>query len=479
MKIIISIILILLSINNGYSQKDSIDIFISSKMRELRIPGLQLAIVKNGQIIKTESYGIANIEDSIKVNSNTTFVLNSITKAFTGVAVMQLVEQKKLSLDEPVSHYIDSLPTDWQRVTIKQLLTHTSGIPDMMDSTGKIIATWENVQKLPMDFNTNENFKYNQTNYVLIGRIIDKLSGMTFTKFIQEGQLKKIGAMRTLEAGFGHYQSVIPHSARGYTYYIDGSLTHVYEEFPLPFRTAAGMSATANELANWVIALQNGVLLKDTSSLSRLWKPAILNSGRTKGFNNLINGYAIGWPVVSRTDHPAAAAVGGGRSALFVYPNDAMAIIVLTNLEGASPEKFIDDIAGFYIPEMKKSKGFGLSPSLKLVRQSLESKGYGFAIRTYNNLKKKNKDFVLEEREVNKWGFQLLTENKKTEALEIFKLNVYLFPESANTYDSLAETYAILGNKSLAIINYSFALKYNPKNTNAVEQIRKLKSASD
>jgi len=485
MRNIIYIFIFLLKFSIGFSQSDSIDVFLESQMLKRNIPGLQLAIIENGAIVKTGNYGLANIQDSISVDSNTIFTINSMTKAFTGVAIMQLVEQGKLDLSAPVSEYLDGLPVEWRTVTIKQLLTHTSGIPDIMDSNGKMVsnagddASWKKVQELPMDFKPNEQFRYNQTNYLLLGRIIDLLSETRFTEFIKGQQLQKVNMKKTASAGFGHFQDVIPHSARGYTYFRNGKLTSVYEEFSPFLRTAAGMSSTAKELAAWIIALQNGQLLKNQASLTTLWTPAILNNGKTGGFNRLLNGYALGWPVIARAEHSAVAPIGGGRAALFVYPKDNLAIVILTNLQGAFPESFIDEVAGFYIPEMKRSNGFGLPPFIKLVWEQLEKKGYKYSIQTVENIKKKNKNFELKENEINSWGYQLLEQDEKKKALEIFKLNIYLFPESANTYDSLGEAYAILGMPSLAIKNYEFSLKLDPKNTNATEQIEKLKSKQE
>ncbi|MFD0762262.1 serine hydrolase domain-containing protein [Lutibacter aestuarii] len=346
-KIFLSILTLIASLN-VFCQSDNIDKYIKSKMQEKSIPGLQLAIVKNNKIIKTGAYGIANIEDSIRVDSETTFAINSMTKAFTGVAVMQLVEEGKIALEDPISNYIDSLPDNWKSITIKQMLTHTSGLPNMMDYNAKIIASWEEVQKLPMVFEPNSNFQYNQTNYVIIGKIINKISGSTFQEFIKERQLKLISADRTMESGFGHYQSVIPHSARGYTYFINGSLTHAYEEFPEEFRTAAGMSSTAIELANWHLALQNGTFLKKPKNLSTLWTPAILNNGETKGFGGTLNGYAIGTPIMIKPNKSKIiASIGGGRSAALTFLDKEVTIIVLTNLKGAFPERFIEEILEF------------------------------------------------------------------------------------------------------------------------------------
>ena len=451
-------------------------------MQKRRIPGLQLAIVKNGEIIKTGNYGLANVQDSIPVDSRTLFTINSITKAFTGIAIMQLVEAGKLKLSSPVSSYLNDLPDSWKAVTIQQLLSHTSGIPDIVDEVETVLISpfsfeesWKQVQALPMAFKPGEQFRYNQTNYLLLGRIIDTLGGMPFTEFITKGQLLKSNMPNTIRAGFGANKEVIMHTAGGYQYR-KGKLTNMFFSFEYSLQTAAGMSSTTTELANWVLALQSKQLLNEEASIDALWTPAKLNNGRIGGFTRLLNGYAAGWPIVARQEHPATAPVGGGRSAVFVYPNDNLSIVVLTNLLGGSPDAFIDEIAGFYIPDMKESNGFGLSSSIKLVRAELEKSGYNNAITAFEKIKKSNKTFELNENEVNDWGYKLIKYKRITDALELFKLNVYLYPTSANAFDSLGEIYAELGNNTLAIINYEQAFKLNPKNSNAEEQIKILKA---
>lgn len=331
----------------AYCQTTKIDDFIKTKMTERNIPGLQLAIVKKEQIILSKSYGIANIEDDIKVDDSTTFAINSMTKAFTGVAIMQLQEQGKLDIEDPIQDYLDNLPESWRNITIKQCLTHTSGLPNMMNDYAEILATWEEVQQLPIVFEPNTDFEYNQTNYTILGKIINKLSGMSFQKFIQEHQLKPVNANRTIEAGFGHYEAVIPHSARGYSNFKTGNLTHAYEYFPEDMRTAAGMSSTALDLANWHIALQNGELISK-QSLKQLWTPAILNNGKTKAFGGNLNGYAIGTPIMLMdSGEKIVATIGGGRVAALTFPDKETTIIILTNLQGAFPERFIEELLQF------------------------------------------------------------------------------------------------------------------------------------
>ena len=166
MKIKISIIIIILSINYAFAQNDSIDGFIESQMTLRKIPGLQLAIVKNNELVKLKSYGLANIEDAIAVDNETVFSINSITKAFVGVSVMQLVEQGKLDLNVEISTYLTDLPKTWKSLTLKQLFTHTSGLPIIMNKdTGDLISaegiesSWELAKTLPMTSEPNTKFE--------------------------------------------------------------------------------------------------------------------------------------------------------------------------------------------------------------------------------------------------------------------------------------------------------------------------------
>ncbi|UOQ51219.1 serine hydrolase domain-containing protein [Hymenobacter cellulosivorans] len=462
---------------------DSVDMLVQNKMRQLRIPGLQLAVVHHGKIVKLNNYGLANVQDSVPVTSRTVFPINSITKAFTGVAVMQLVEAGKLDLAAPIGQYLPGLPAAWQPVTIRQLLAHSSGIPNIMPDDEQVSeaeqqAAWAKVQTQPMEFKTGEKFGYNQTNYLLLGKLIDKLSGQPFAQFIEQKQLWAVGMPRT---GFADAHTVTPHAVRGYSFLhaVDGELRrgkelrNVFEVFAPMLYTAAGLNSTAADMAHWALALQQGQLLKP-ASLTTLWTPVPLNNGQTAGFSRQLNGYAAGWPTVGRPEHPAAAAVGGGRSAVFVYPNDDLAVVVLTNLIGANPDRFVDEIASFYVPDMRVATGFGLPPQLRALHQQLRKQGFDKALELVRQEQKKNAAYQLPEDDVNAWGYSLLRQNQPKEALEIFKLNVSLYPSSANTYDSLAETYQELGNKPLAVKNYKQVLKLDPNSRNAAEQLKKL-----
>jgi CubicO group peptidase (beta-lactamase class C family) len=463
---------------SAQSTSDSIDIFIKERMTQMKIPGLQLAVIKNGKLEKLAHYGLANIEHHVAVNSKSTFSINSMTKAFVGIAIMQLQEQEKLKVDDPISKYISDIPDEWKSITIRQLLSNTSGLPNNIDEKEQVLGdgteaqNWEMVKKLPMQFKPGERFSYNQTGYYILGRIITKLSSEHFTKYIEDNQFKVADMSATQ---FGDSNDIIPNSAGAYSTIVnvdgkwinDGKLHNAFATFPIFFRTATGIISTSEDLGKWLIALQSGKLLRNKNSLRELFTSVKLNDGHIDGFNKLTNGYALGWPTVVRDEHPAAAPVGGMRSALFLYPKDNLSIVVLTNLQGSNPEWFIDEIAGYYLPDMKVKNGFGLSKNLKLLRQELIKNKFQNSFKIYSNIKRSNKDFSLSEDEINSWGYQLIEQNNKQEALQVFQLNILLFPKSSNVYDSYAETLELLGNRKEAIINYRKSLELNPENSNA------------
>lgn len=462
---------------------DSIDLFLKQKMQERHIPALQVAVIREGKIIKNTTYGIANLENNIAAKPESIFSVNSITKAFVGVAIMQLAEEGKLKIADPLSIYLDSLPTAWQTITLQQVLTHTSGLPDILDAEEQVMGhgdenlAMDEVKKLHVEFKAGDKFRYNQTGYVLLGQIITKLSGMHFTQFIENRQFKIAGMKLTR---FGDSYDMIPNYAGAYTMnrqvgnrFIKNKVPGIgYMQFPVFFRTAAGILSTSTEMANWIIALKAGKLLKNKSSIEIMWAPAVLNNGKIGGFNKLNNGYGLGWPTVTRTDHPAVGPVGGGRSALFIYLKDDLSIIVLSNLMGSNPEQFIDEIAGYYIPDMHTANGFGLSPALTKLRTELLKQGFSNADRTAASLLKKDTALKFDEDELNDWGYLLLSQKKPKEALSIFTLNTKLFPKSANTYDSLGEVLELEGDNKNALLNYRKSLSLNPGNQHAANRIK-------
>ncbi len=456
--------------------KALVDEIIQREMKERKIPGVQLAVVQNGRIVLSRSYGTANLQYNIPVSNTSVFPINSNTKIFTGVAVMQLVEQDKIKLDDPISTYLDDLPAEWQKITVDQLLTHISGLPEILKlldpMTGNIgplkteAAIWEKLKTLPLEFKTGEQFSYNQTNYYLLGKIIEKLTRTSFAGFFENKQFRTANLKNTV---FGDSRDIIQNYAPSYSYNrfsdgkkIENKLINVYTEFPDFVRTGSGLNSTAEDMANWILALQNGRLFQKASTLDRMWSPGKFNNGTPTN-------WARGWGIAKfRKNHKAIGMSGGNRSALLVYPDDHLAVIVLTNLAGSAPEDFIEEIAGCYDPDITKAD------PLTYLRKSLREKGFDKAIEVVKKEQKANPEFDPKEDELNNWAYRMMANGQQKEALEIFKLNVHLFPESWNAYDSYGEILLKMGDRNKAIEMYRRSIALNPDNENGKKVLRQI-----
>lgn len=319
-------------------------------MQERRIPGLQIAVIKDDRLALLESYGFANVENRVPVTGQTLFPLNSGTKSFTGVAVMQLAEAGLVQLDAPVSRYLDDLPPAWRTIRVRQLLAHTSGLPDIVNQPGPVAGAteasmWNAVKQQPLTSPIGERFNYNQTNYGLLAQIIAKQAKVSYAQFLAERQFAVADMPLTT---LGDSYDLVPNAATIYSYFPrrtlapdDASrLSHWVYDIPYSLHAGGGIQTTAGELARWVIALSSRKLISADSTRS-MWTPERLNSG-------VDGAWAAGWPVLATGAHRQLAGIGGNRSAFIVYPDDRLAVIVLTNLVGGNPERFIPQIAEIY-----------------------------------------------------------------------------------------------------------------------------------
>lgn len=324
---------------------------VQERMAKEQIPGLQIAVVQDGRIVLNEALGLANLEHGIKVTPESRFSINSATKSITGVAAMQLVEAGRLELDAPISRYLADLPAAWAAIPVRHLLSHQSGLPEIIDGQGVIGASeaeaWAAVRAKPVEAADGARFAYNQTNYALLGRIISQQAGMGFADFFQQRQFTPAGMDRTL---LGDSNDIIPGRAQAYSFYrslrggaeIKGDVLGQWrDDFPPFMRTGAGVMTTATDMAKWLVALDQGRLLKpETRAL--MWQRDTLKDGKP-------GEWAMGWPVLESRGRRILAGIGGARSAFFVYPDQRLAIVVLTNLAAANPQRFIDDVATIYL----------------------------------------------------------------------------------------------------------------------------------
>src|SRR5262249_18680560 len=251
-------------------------------MASNHIPGLSLAVLREGKIILAKGYGVSNLELATAVTEKTAFVIFSLTKTFTGVATMMLVEEGKISLADPIAKHLAGLPAAWQQVTIRHLLSHTSGLPDYTNSFTKIKQVLKDyshpellqlVANNPLVFPTGERWLYLNTNFYLLGTLIEKIRGKTYEQFLRERIFTPLGMSDTR---IDSHCELIPNRADGYSWSDSGFRNALRLSPTLTFSTA-GLVSTVLDLAKWDAALYTERLVKK-STLEQMWTNARLNN---------------------------------------------------------------------------------------------------------------------------------------------------------------------------------------------------------
>jgi tetratricopeptide (TPR) repeat protein len=240
-------------------------------------------------------------------------------------------------------------------------------------------------------------------------------------------------------------------------------LRPVIERF-LPSRHgASGLNTTAADLAAWVIALEQGALLRPDTR-EALWTPATFSDG-TAGQ------WAMGWQVLQRGSLRVVGMTGGGRAAFSIYPEQRLAVILLTNLAGAYPEDLVDTIASLYAPDLTLT-------GVPALRTHLEATGFADVSAAATAVERVSPGMTWPESELNDWGYRLLSAGRTKEALAVFAFIVERFPRSGNAHDSLAEAFATIGDTPAAVRHYRRSLELDPQNTHARRQLERLAPAN-
>jgi CubicO group peptidase (beta-lactamase class C family) len=325
-----------------------IDSAVRAAMEARRIPGMQVAVIKYGLIIKKGNYGFANLEDRIPVTDSTKFSIASMSKAFTCAGILLLMEDGKLNIDDPVGKYIDSLPASWQIITIRQLMNHTAGIWDDWDNKGDNFfytnksdsAFLAAFKKVPLKFQPGHGFSYSCGPFIL-GLIIAKISGETYRGFVQHRIFDKLGMTNSC---INDADSIIHNRAAGYISK-DSAIVHGRQiSAAAQARGDVGVLTTVTDMLKWYAALQDSSLLKQ-SSIDQMFSPGLLNDGSKTA-------YGFGWFVSPYRDHPLITHDGafrtGYNSVIEIFPEDHVCIVILSNLQGADTRLIAKDIIGLF-----------------------------------------------------------------------------------------------------------------------------------
>jgi CubicO group peptidase (beta-lactamase class C family) len=331
---------------------DAVDELVSAEMKKRQIPGLALAVVRDGKVVKTAAYGLANVELSVPVTDQTVFQIQSVTKCFTATAVMILEEQGKLSVEDRVSKHLEGTPGAWEQITLRHLLTHTSGIKDFINeptASLRLEVSEEEVLKAtaprPLNFAPGEKYAYSNTNYHLLAMIIRRHTGKAYGEFLKERIFEPLGMGSTRVMS---WSQLVPHRASGYVRRAGGLRNGDYVAGSILAYGGGGMLSTAADLAKFDQALDSERLVK-RATLERMWTRAKLNDGKESG-------YGFGWGLGGDSGHRwvshGGAHMTGFTSSFTRFLDDRISVIVLTNARHANPGLIARRVAGVYVPEL-------------------------------------------------------------------------------------------------------------------------------
>jgi CubicO group peptidase (beta-lactamase class C family) len=311
-------------------------------------PGAALLIMKDGQVLVRKAYGMADLELGVPLEPDMVFEIGSMTKQFTAVSILMLMEQGKLALSDPITKFLPDYPTQGKTITVEHLLTHTSGIQSYTD-----MASWlplmrkdMGVSELigifkgqPMQFAPGERWRYNNSGYILLGAIIEKIAGATYADFIQKNIFDPLGMKHSY---YGSATRLIPRRVRGYGPGPGGAFSNAdYISMTQPY-AAGSLLSSVDDLAAWNMALLSGKLIK-RESLERAWTPYKLADGTPAG-------YGYGWGVGSYEGHRMiehGGGIPGFTSDGILFPEDKLCVIMLTNstVPGRAPGPFAFKVA--------------------------------------------------------------------------------------------------------------------------------------
>ena len=432
-------------------------------------------VAENGTVILKKGYGFANMEWGTLNQSDTRFRLGSITKQFTSMLVMQLVQQGRIKLDGKIRDYLPDYPKKTgDKITIYHLLTHTSGIPSYTGFANfrrdleRNAYTPDAFVKMFSDsgllFEPGTQWSYSNSGYFLLGAVIEKVTGKSYEQMLSENILAPLKMEGT---GYDHSQAIITKRAAGYEKRGDKYVNADYLDMSLPY-SAGSLYSTVEDLFVWDQALYGDKLISAVN--------------KAKMFTPFLNNYACGWGtaatlVGSTTDTVSTLEHGGGingfNTLICRVPREKHLIVLLNNTGGARLASIRRSILG--VLYNKPFNGPKKSVADKLFATMME-KGIAAGLESYREMREKRTDeYSLIESEMNTIGYQFLNQDKFDEAIAVLRLNAEAFPKSSNVYDSLGEAFMMKGEKDLAIKNYEKTLELDPRNTNAVDKLKILR----
>jgi D-alanyl-D-alanine carboxypeptidase len=345
----------LIFVTTGALRADDVDDWVKAQLQLRHVPGVSIAVVKDGVLVKTGGYGTADLEQNVPVRPDTIFKIGSTSKQFIAAGVMLLVQDGKIRVEDKLSKYINDIPEAWQAITIRHLLTHTSGLrresptfdPYKVQPDINVI---KGAYPVPLNGKTGDNYEYSNVGYYSLAEVIARVSGKPWEAFLKERIFQPLG-MNSIRPTTVF--DIVPNRAEGYTW-ADNVFSNS-EDF-ITLRPSGAFMSTVSDMAKWEIALQTDRILTSASK-KEMWTPVKLSNGSEYP-------YGYGWEVdhfpngVPPTGVPMIrheGAMPGFRAMYWRLPDQKVTVIVLSNLQGAALDQLTAGIVLRYAPEVKSA----------------------------------------------------------------------------------------------------------------------------
>ena len=336
-------VLVLWYVASAAARFDQTDDFIREEMKRQNIPGLALAIVKEGKLVKAEGYGFADLRAKTPATPDTVFKIASVSKQFIAAGIVKLAQDGRMSFDDPVHKHIDGAPAAWSGITVRHLLTHTAGLvreapgfhPARVQSDADVIKT---AYSLPLRFTPGEKYEYSNLGYFMLADIIRKVSGKPWTDYLRDAIFTPAGMTSTYPTST---TETIAKRARGY---VDNDELRDAPRWAA-LRPSGAFLSTVLDLAKWEAVLYTDAILNEASR-RQMWTPVTLNNGST-------HSYGFGWALGHVAGQQAVHHWGGmpgARAAYARFREHRVAIIALMNLDDVNIEAVIEGLVAIHLP---------------------------------------------------------------------------------------------------------------------------------
>ena len=437
-------------------------------MKEGEVPGFSVTLIRKGEIVWHQGFGVKNAETKEPVDNATVFEAASLSKPVFAYAVMKLVESGKLDLDAPLSKYLPAPYVENDErlnlITARRVLSHTAGFPNWRPKG----------QPLKIHFTPGEKFSYSGEGIIYLQKVVEQITKEPLNEFMTRIVFQPLGMTSSSYVWQERYETL-----KATAHNADGELRGKNKQ--LEARAASSLQTTALDYAKFVTAVMNHKGIKE-ATVREMLRPQVkvdegcVNcvEGKNSGRISPSISWGLGWGLQQTAEgdsfwhwgdngHTKAYVVGLNKekSGVVVFSNSANGLSIV--------DEIVNQAVGSKQPALAWLNVEPYNSPAKMLARNILAKGE-VAINGY----RRQNENKLSETQMNDIGYFLLRKNKIKEAIEVFKLNVETHPNSANAYDSLGEAYSKANNKELAIVNYKKSLELNPQNKDAAEKLKQL-----